>query len=1429
MSDLNIDELIEKFGKNYPDWLNRSLGIQIATMDKTLKQIYGEIDSVEKNVNKLVKNSDKSLAEDKKTSEAIAKVNGTLEKISKDKATPDEIKKVRTEITKLGKLLEKANVNDSGLQSEIGKLTKSVEKIKSADNSSLEKTLKTSMGKLQKSLDKIANGKILTSNISDKGVQNSIDNLTKTIEDFIKRQNLGSVRGGNTETSENMEELSQTIEELTKKNKGLMETLKKRDELDKEYNKSLKTLNSDIQSMSKSISNSHNDLVGTVDRIGNKITGVLSSLPSLFGTVLGGLAGATTAGLSLLTDEVLKTQRAYSQLSGTGIMLNDGFIGIRNAATAGSMSLQELTAAMTRNTSSFIALGTDSGRIFSTMTLMAIQTDSSFRRLGMTTEQINEFLSDNLEYQRLGGRLQRMSDAERSARADQEVRRFASLSAAFGVSIEDIQRRTTEYATGDEFGVIALMLDRLDPSGGARQELLAARETFVSMRLEGPALEAMTEATAQQIARRYGGQIPSSRYAQSAAITDLIATPQFTRLLQQIQNIDPNSANAEQTRTDLLIELRNLLGSELDIHELVAAVQDDRTQYGEVIRGIAGMLQRTVGMETTAAERSEELQRRLNEVSEPALQTVQQFENTIRAINAAASEISTRIITLDSTQQALTTLNTALDNFATRLNETDFQGSIDEIINDLFGDGVNRITTPFTGLGSGTLPSFDLSAERLGWALAGWRLGGPIGAALAFALGPSMNDLMGDDITRMIADATPLDESQAGWLVQHGIPLLSYMYAGFMMGGPKGAVMGGIAYVSYAAISGAANALRDSSEQTSEDIYNKMPNMEGLPEGTILTQEQIGNIQGAEHETQRYFGPNRVMGSPEAINRATEVQTQARNAILEQARRAQELGVDHGINPEYLRRMQLENLAQGRNFEDQTDIARYLHEARQSGFIDEDVLFDNVLQGVLQNFGISSGSIYSSSLDNISRKFENIISGIQSAQQRIADEQARISRSETGVDEYGIFDLGSLGGNEIYGRRSSRQTITSQTERLDDLRRRLEELRPLLDIFGIEIPQLAAGGVAVGSTLANIAEASSPEMVLPLDPSLHDMAKYIAEQHVEIVGPMYRRLNNELIYRLFRENDEPIDRTFTKSLDKFFFSKSDVETVLRELKKTDEVSITTRDAQALMNAMGIFPEKYMEQYTGSPSNEPYYQGGVNGAGAGHSDNASAALDFFISKGYSIEQAAGLVGNLQAESGKNLNIRAVGDGGKAYGIAQWHPDRQAKFKQIFGKDIRQSTFEEQLNFVAWELENSESKAGRLLRQATTAEESAFLVDKYYERSAGLHTGKRIANANALLQSRRTPPTPQRQPLSFGAEQMSFPSEFLPMSTRQRQPLSFGSEFTSQPKSITPVESTLNKLNDELIKVTAETNELLRRIISRQDTQTIAIKNSGGVII
>jgi Phage tail lysozyme len=125
------------------------------------------------------------------------------------------------------------------------------------------------------------------------------------------------------------------------------------------------------------------------------------------------------------------------------------------------------------------------------------------------------------------------------------------------------------------------------------------------------------------------------------------------------------------------------------------------------------------------------------------------------------------------------------------------------------------------------------------------------------------------------------------------------------------------------------------------------------------------------------------------------------------------------------------------------------------------------------------------------------------------------------------------------------------------------------------------------------------------------------------------------------------------------------------------------------------------------------------ARAGGQDKRSGAtsdlMQYFESQGWSHAQASGLVSNFTVESG--LRPNAVGDGGSAYGLGQWHPDRQAAFASMFGKDIRSSSLLEQAAFANYELtQGNEQHAGQALKGAKSAYDAGAIISSLYERPA-----------------------------------------------------------------------------------------------------------------
>jgi hypothetical protein len=131
-------------------------------------------------------------------------------------------------------------------------------------------------------------------------------------------------------------------------------------------------------------------------------------------------------------------------------------------------------------------------------------------------------------------------------------------------------------------------------------------------------------------------------------------------------------------------------------------------------------------------------------------------------------------------------------------------------------------------------------------------------------------------------------------------------------------------------------------------------------------------------------------------------------------------------------------------------------------------------------------------------------------------------------------------------------------------------------------------------------------------------------------------------------------------------------------------------------------------------------------------NTKIAMKSLQQKGWSSMQAAAIIGNLTAESYMNPRTPR-GDEGSAMGLAQWRGDRLKKFTEVIGKHCEVASLEEQLRFVNWELRNTEKKAGNLLKTAPNLVEAVKVIDKYYERSAGIHLDRRIKFATEALKN------------------------------------------------------------------------------------------------
>ena len=127
------------------------------------------------------------------------------------------------------------------------------------------------------------------------------------------------------------------------------------------------------------------------------------------------------------------------------------------------------------------------------------------------------------------------------------------------------------------------------------------------------------------------------------------------------------------------------------------------------------------------------------------------------------------------------------------------------------------------------------------------------------------------------------------------------------------------------------------------------------------------------------------------------------------------------------------------------------------------------------------------------------------------------------------------------------------------------------------------------------------------------------------------------------------------------------------------------------------------------------------AKGGQMKKARQAVGYFVNKGLTKAQAAGLVGNLMRESG--MNIAATNPNSGAYGLGQWLGNRKTRLFRRYGYH---PTFEQQLNYIWDELNTSHRRGLQMLRASKTVNDAARNAFGYYEFSAGPEAAVRAMN-------------------------------------------------------------------------------------------------------
>ncbi|TFV66459.1 hypothetical protein E4K64_39405 [Bradyrhizobium frederickii] len=183
------------------------------------------------------------------------------------------------------------------------------------------------------------------------------------------------------------------------------------------------------------------------------------------------------------------------------------------------------------------------------------------------------------------------------------------------------------------------------------------------------------------------------------------------------------------------------------------------------------------------------------------------------------------------------------------------------------------------------------------------------------------------------------------------------------------------------------------------------------------------------------------------------------------------------------------------------------------------------------------------------------------------------------------------------------------------------------------------------------------------------------------------------------------------------------------------------------------------------------------------DNSQAAYEYYLSQGLEPHQAAGIVGNLQGESGRNLDPYAISkgdgrDGSDSIGIAQWNGTRAQALKEYAAsKGVPWTDLNIQLDFLHQELKGSEKSAYQRLIAAQTPEEAsramlAYERPKDWNKPGSYGDRARYAAATFAKYGGGGAPTQPSAPLSLAPPQPNQPPPAPPLNAQATPPIFAG---------------------------------------------------------
>jgi murein DD-endopeptidase MepM/ murein hydrolase activator NlpD len=851
---------------------------------------------------------------------------------------------------------------------------------------------------------------------------------------------LDKMSGKSAKSKKEADDRKKNNEELVKgskyqeiANKALDEAKKSLDQLDKEVEKLSKSMGiSARETIRIARAFASSDITSGLDRLGDGLADSVRTLGKssiVFGGAAAAILGMKHAAI-IFTKEAMESRVAFAKLAERGYFVSESFRGLREAAIKGNMSLEQLSKAVGQNTLAFMALGPTAAKSFAELSRELIEPTRLATKLGMNLNDLNEYLSDYMEIQRISGTLANLEEQKRIKAAENQLKQITMFSSILGKSRQQIMDEMKQSLTSPStLNLIHTISQSLGKEAGDvfRKNVPQISGMFKATISDDETRKKMEDLYLRMYGEAKGRPITDTPTREFMAYLQQTAPPLLAAFRQSISELDAGGTIDAKMTGDIAVALKNSTdnfnamsaGFSLENPEHVAALT---ATYNALYKASEGFQALT---EENIRERLSQGKNLFDKEVDPSLKAIAAMEASIRAAGAAIQDIVQTIVTSDGFAVILARVNAALGTFLGNVNKAKdhpdgILAGLGITVSDIIGVEPETISNIFTGLG---------------------------------AFSKSLRDL-----SDVVTDITGTQDVNVGSEFMKILPYAIIGRAFGVKGMIAGAAIGSLLTMDPNALD---NPLGNENPET------MAPWMQGAISGAML-----GMV----------FGPK---GAAAGAIAGALYGSGILRKVLDEATFSEEQ----------------------KNMQERRD----------------------TLPPLSQNQNQSQ-------IDAIKQQLED--------RNDLTEDQRNRALQRLRQLEQGGKGIGSGGSSLEFDVTPSPVPIA-----------------PYVDIEGNIIQQYAKGGIVNKRQIIEVAEAGSAEAIIPLDPALHNLGKYIAEQNVEIYGSFARQQQKDLIHDLFRLNRDPLDQIFTKALDKFFFSKRDVEATfdLGELF----------DDRSLMNAYGI--------------------------------------------------------------------------------------------------------------------------------------------------------------------------------------------------------------------------------------------------------------------